>query len=115
MHVKVTTILTFGEYKGLRGALIIHQSMDNLLCPFDSEDLGCVLCIDCVLTSLQSGTRSGRLWDFPCCPVLRLHAPNVGDLGSIPGQGIRSHLPQLRVCMLQLKICSKLINAQQIN
>ena len=35
---------------------------------------------------------------------LRLHAPNAGGLGSIPGGGTRSHMPQLRVCMLQLKI-----------
>ena len=28
---------------------------------------------------------------------LRLHAPNAGYLGSIPGQGTRSHMPQLRV------------------
>ena len=24
---------------------------------------------------------------------LRLHAPNAGELGSIPGQGTRSHMP----------------------
>ncbi|TEA40834.1 hypothetical protein DBR06_SOUSAS19710043, partial [Sousa chinensis] len=35
---------------------------------------------------------------------LRLHAPNAGGLGSIPGQGTRSPMPQLRVHMLQLKI-----------
>ena len=35
---------------------------------------------------------------------LRLRAPNAGGLGSIPGQGARSHVPQLRVCMRQLKI-----------
>ena len=35
---------------------------------------------------------------------LRLHAPNTGDMGSIPGQGTRSHMLQLRVCMLQLNI-----------
>ncbi|TEA39938.1 hypothetical protein DBR06_SOUSAS10310031, partial [Sousa chinensis] len=35
---------------------------------------------------------------------LRLHAPNAGGPGSIPGQGTRSHMPQLRVCMTQLKI-----------
>ena len=111
MHVKVTTTLSFGGYEGLRRALTIHQSTDNLLCSFDPEALG-----HCVLTTpLQSCTRSRRLWDFPCCPVLRLHAPNAGNLGSIPGQGTRSHLPQIRVCMLQLKIHSKLINAQQIN
>ena len=35
---------------------------------------------------------------------LRLCAPNAGSLGSIPGQGTRSHMPQLRVHMPQLKI-----------
>ena len=28
---------------------------------------------------------------------LRLHAPNSGDLGSIPGQGTRSHMQQLKI------------------
>ena len=27
---------------------------------------------------------------------LRLHAPNAGGPGSIPGQGTRSHIPQIR-------------------
>ena len=27
---------------------------------------------------------------------LRLRAPDAGGLGSIPGQGTRSHMPQLR-------------------
>ena len=27
---------------------------------------------------------------------LRFHTPNAGILGSIPGQGTRSHMPQLR-------------------
>ena len=34
---------------------------------------------------------------------LRLCAPNAGGLVSIPGQGTRSHLQQLRVHMPQLK------------
>ena len=34
---------------------------------------------------------------------LRLQAPNAGCLGSIPGQGTRSHMPQLRVRMPQLR------------
>ena len=34
---------------------------------------------------------------------LRLHAPNAGGLDLIPGQGTRSHMPQLRVRMPQLK------------
>ena len=33
----------------------------------------------------------------------RLRAPNAGGLGSIPGQGTRSHVPQLTVCMPQLR------------
>ena len=36
---------------------------------------------------------------------LRLHALNVGGLGSIPGQGTRSHMPQLRVHMPQITAC----------
>ena len=35
---------------------------------------------------------------------LRLQAPYAGCPGLIPGQGTRSHMPQLGVCMLQLKI-----------
>ena len=35
---------------------------------------------------------------------LRLHTPNAGGPGSILGQGTRSHMPQLRVRILQLKI-----------
>ena len=34
---------------------------------------------------------------------LRLSAPNAGGLGSIPGWGTKSHTPQLRVCMSQVK------------
>ena len=35
---------------------------------------------------------------------LTLHTPNAGVPGLIPGQGTRSYMRQLRVCMLQLKI-----------
>ena len=35
---------------------------------------------------------------------LRLHTPNARGLGSIPSQATRSHMPQLRVCMLQLRL-----------
>lgn len=37
---------------------------------------------------------------------LRLQAPNAGGWASIPGHGIRFHMPQLRVRRLQLKILS---------
>ena len=42
---------------------------------------------------------------------LRLHAPNAGGLGSIPDQGTKSHVPQWRVHMLQLRPTA----AQQTN
>ena len=35
---------------------------------------------------------------------LRLCILKAGGLGLIPLQGTRSHMPQLRVCMLELKI-----------
>ena len=38
---------------------------------------------------------------------LRFCTPNTGGLGLIPGQGTRSHMPQLRVLMLQLKTKTK--------
>ncbi|TEA35790.1 hypothetical protein DBR06_SOUSAS1110153, partial [Sousa chinensis] len=34
---------------------------------------------------------------------LRLHAPNAGGPGSIPGQGTRSCMPQLRSHMPKLR------------
>ena len=37
-------------------------------------------------------------------PWLRLHIPNAGGLGSIPGRGTRFHMLQLRVNMLQLRV-----------
>ena len=40
--------------------------------------------------------------DFSGDPVAKTLCTR--DLGSIPGQGTRSHRLQLRVCMLQLKI-----------
>ena len=46
-----------------------------------------------------------RQWEGTSLVVLwlRLHAPNAGGLGSVPCQGTRSHMLQLRVCMLQLR------------
>ena len=42
---------------------------------------------------------------LPCCSSgLRLYALNAGALGLIPGQGTRSHRPQLRVCILKRRL-----------
>ena len=44
---------------------------------------------------------------------LGLHTINAGGPGSIPGQGTRSHMPQLRVCMLQRR--QQILSATTIN
>ena len=44
-------------------------------------------------------------WTEQVLQWLRLHAVNVGGLGSIPGQGTRSHMLQLRVHMPQITAC----------
>ena len=41
-------------------------------------------------------------WTSLAIQWLRLHAPSEGGPGSIPGQGIRSDVPQRRVQMPQL-------------
>ena len=48
---------------------------------------------------------------------LRLRTPNAEDLGSILGPETQSHMPQLRVCILQLKILNAATKTQcsQIN
>ena len=38
----------------------------------------------------------------PVVQGLRLHAPNAGSPGSIPGQGTRSHMPQLKIWCSQI-------------
>ena len=49
------------------------------------------------LRGIFSGTSLVVQW-------LRLLTPNTGGQGSVPGQGTRSHKPQLRVCMAQLRL-----------
>ena len=44
---------------------------------------------DVAIKKLRNGTSLVIQW-------LRLHAPNAGDPGSIPGQGIRPYMLQLR-------------------
>ena len=74
---------------------------------FKIQIFGILLQLAILPTSLKShpGTSLVVQW-------LRLRAPNAGGPGSIPGQGTRSHMPQLKIphaatkkrfCMLQLK------------
>ena len=59
-------------------------------------------------TDLRQPTHCGdlnALRDSSGGPVARTpHSPKAGGLGSIPGQGTRSHMLQPRVHMPQLKI-----------
>ena len=41
--------------------------------------------------------------DFPCGPVAKPLCSQCKGPGLIPGQGARSHMPQPKVCKLQLR------------
>ena len=52
--------------------------------------------------------------DFPCGPVAKTpHSHCAGGPGPIAGQGAKSHKPQLRVSMPQLKIPQATTKIQQ--
>ena len=53
-----------------------------------------ILILDQIDFKIKTGTSLVVLW-------LRLHTPNAGGLGLIPGQGTRPHMLQLRVHMPQ--------------
>ena len=50
--------------------------------------------------------------DFPGVQWLRLHTPYAGGASSIPGQGTRSHVLQLRVCVPQLNSLQREFGAE---
>ena len=58
-----------------------------------------------VLVSLswEETSKLCWFWDFPGGPVAKTLGSQCRGLGSIPGQGTRSHILQLRVHTLQLK------------
>ena len=44
-------------------------------------------------------------WEgHPCSPVVRLGAPQFGSPSSFPSRGIRSHILQLKILHVKLKI-----------
>ena len=56
---------------------------------------------DSLLERLESEMRQGTSL---VVQWLRLHTPNAGDPGSIPGQGTRCHMSQLSIYMPQIKV-----------
>ena len=72
----------------------------------------CFLCIVCfclvlmiIVTTnkIQSSNLKNKKEDFPGGPVTKICTPNAEGLSSIPGQGTRSHMLELRVKLSQLK------------
>ena len=67
--------------------------------------------VDLLRQQKESGPK--LVWTYLVVQWLRLHTANAGGLISIPGQGTRSHMPQLkdsaclsenrRFCVLQLR------------
>lgn len=51
-------------------------------------------------------SRMVKSRDFPAGAVRRLHAPDAAGTSAIPGPGTRSHKPQLRVHVPQLRPCA---------
>ena len=76
----------------------IHRWVRNLLGSLMECAEALLFPYGCLLSCLKGrgGTSLVVQW-------LRLRAPNAGGLGLISGQGSRSYMPQLRVCMLQLR------------
>ena len=91
--------LTVGLYSMfLHFSLIkVCKDTDPVCHGTNANPQGCVL-------SVKRYLKRHSFWHFPRGPVVRLSAPTAGGLGSIPGQGTRSHMPQLRVYMQKLKI-----------
>ena len=82
---------------------ILDLPKSNITCFLDNEKflehfnifLTYIPLLLCIL-NMYIGTSLVVQW-------LRLHTPNAGSLGSIPGQGTRFHMPQLRARMPQLR------------
>ena len=66
----------------------------------------CLPHAESIMSCLKATKRTSLIVQW-----LIFHTPNAGVPGSIPGQGTRSHMPQLRVHLPQLRICI----AKQIN
>ena len=54
-------------------------------------------------TAIRSPVKNQKRGTSPAVQWLRLCEPNAGGRGSIPGQGTRSHMPQRRSGVPQLR------------
>ena len=61
--------------------------------------------LDGVASNPAAATPCGfHFWEFPGGPVAKTPCCKGGGMGSILGQGTRSHMPQLRICIPQLRL-----------
>ena len=67
------------------------------------SNVGHLKFIQCYMSNIFQ-LKVGVHGTFLVVHLLRLCAPKAGGLSSIPGQGTRSHMPQLRVYMLHLGV-----------
>ena len=92
-------------------AVILAQLAGRLVCPWERECQGAVSCrarqqvtmlgfyfpICSPHPGLETTQSMVKRCAFPGGPVAETSAPNAGGCGSIPGQGTRSHIPQLEI------------------
>ena len=71
-----------------------------------SASSGCFFHSDGIQNPCHNWSKRLKGREFPGGSSVRLQEPNAGGLASIPGQGTRSYMSQLRVHMLQLKSCA---------
>ena len=63
--------------------------------------------VNCELPDVQASFRKDRGGTSLVVQWVRYPAPNAGDLGSIPGQVTKSHMPQQRPGDSQINKCLK--------
>ena len=110
--ILILQIITMVKYTACTSVTGLYTVVENV----DINNINISKCaIKCVRKEYCFSTVSGRevvkwwlhkkITGLPrCVQWLRLHAPNAGGWGLMPGQGTRSHMPYQRVSLPQLKI-----------
>ena len=93
---------TYYNTAELLGNLVLNRSASRI-CQKRENSKSCGITVQVSCFSSQVEAKRYLLGTSLVVRWLRLHTPNAGGLGSIPGQGTRSHRPQIRVCRLRLK------------
>ena len=117
-------IADLGSYQ--EGPLFLHGVHPRLLCTWSFHDrlfqfpwlscnqdscLSVVSEAACSEAGKSNCLKRGLVGTSLVVQWLRLPAPNAGVLGSLPGQGTRSHVRQLKVQQAATQIrCSQIIN-----